>query len=261
MYLEPFKILKDKMPFFEFVWRMGKLILHPKVESKDNFSSSESRFALWDIFLALSLIAVVMTLGYVFTGDDYFQRAQKVLNQSNMLFSLGYYAVLTLLSFFLITFCIFRILQKRTDAFSDAFLATLFFARCHALKIILIAPFIIWNIDLLSSELMNYDEYIDQNLTKSLFIGLISLILLVRCIYEPLRKFIFPSKTIGLSYIFITLILYASTELNQRVPALVTLNFHNFFNCKKAYKSQKFLALSNTQQKQFKLNCESSKWD
>lgn len=260
MYTEPFKVLKEKVPFLEFAWRMGKLIINPKIDSKDTFSSSDSRYALWDIFLALSLIAVVMTLGYVFTGDDYFQRAQKVLNQSNMLFSLGYYAVLTLFSFFLIVLCLFRFLQKRKDSLTDAFLATLFFARCHALKIILIAPFIIWNIDLLSSELMNYDEYIEQNLAKSLGIGAIALILLVWCIYEPLRKFVFPTKEIWLSYMLITMMLYASTELNQRVPALVTLNFHNFFSCDKAYKSQKFSALSEAQKMKFKQNCENSDW-
>lgn len=262
MIFEPVKILHNKIPFIEFSLRTAKLIWNPKIESIDEFKSGDSRFGLLDIVLSLSLLTIFYSIGYALTGDAYYGIAQSLLIKTNMIFSLGFFSIPPLISFTLLTFVFFFFKNGFERAKGDTLVCSMHFARVYSLNLLILTPFIVWYVDLLSSKFISYEEYANNNLLQVSIMTITSIILLIRCLFIPLKKYILPSKSkvvsFLISYPLIVLLVYSSFELSQHIPSPIKLKFDSVFSCDRIYKSIKFSNLSVYQKQRFLESCEAS---
>lgn len=185
----------------------------------------------------------------------------KALTQTNITFSLGFYAIPTIISFYFIVFTGYWVTQGFNLAKDHAFLCTMHFARVYALNLLILTPFIVWSIDLLSTELTSYEEYVGNNLLKVFILTAITVILLFRCLFKPLRRYMLPANNRLLAYLLLMILVYLSLELNQHISSPVSLKFDNVFSCDKAYKSAKYSDLSDFQKQRFIDHCEASDWN
>lgn len=260
MYLESFKILKEKVPFVEFMWRTGKFIINPQVETHENFKNGDTRFALWDIVLALTLITVIFTLIHVFTGNEDFKTYKDLIAQTNMIFSIGYYTIPTLLSFYVLVFFSILIIRDYDQAKIEAMLCTMQFARFLSLMIIFMVPFIVWYLHHLATELESYQMYVQRNFAQTSIITAIGIALLIWCLIYPLRKRLIPQHRKMKAYPAVLVLLWLSSELNQHIPSPVHLNTDGIFSCDSVYKSQRFLKLNKVEQTAITEKCEATEW-
>jgi len=193
MYTLPFEILKNKVPFLEFLWRNIKFLLKPKVETVQNFRTGESRYALWDLLTSLSLITLIYSIAYMITSDEYYQSAQRLLTQTNLIFSLGFYALPTIITFTAIIFLIFLIKMDLKSAIDSSIVCSMFFVRVYALFLLFIIPLIVFTIDLLSNEVKTINEFIENNLFLSYALLICNIAFLFWVLVHPLKVFVFPS--------------------------------------------------------------------
>lgn len=198
MLSEPFNILREKVPFLEYSIRSLLLFLKPQIETQEQLKSGRMKYALWDIFLSVSLFTTVVGVLNVYNQKvDLATSLTAFSSQFVLLVEFGYYAYFSTFSFFIIV-CIFMFILKPADVhpFKGAYLASLHYARCYALFLFLFLPLLVLYINALFTELVTIDEFFNKAgpigwLILGGFLGLY-----IWCCVIPIKKYWSPCKSI-----------------------------------------------------------------
>lgn len=257
MLIEPFIILKEKIPFIEYLNRVFHLITNPEIEKKESLTEGKMKYALWDIFLSISLFTVVIGFFTVFNPKNDIQETLSVFSsQFILLIEFGYYAFFSTTSFFVISAILLIILRKNIkSAIEAAFLSSLHYARCYALFLFLFLPLVSIYINAMFSELMTIQEFTQEHSQKSWLCLLLFISLYVWCCAIPLKRFWSPFKSKFWSYALVLVITNTAFLANNIAPSLNALEINKEKACNLFLKSEKLLKESVDKRKKFNTIC------
>lgn len=257
MLKEPFEILKEKVPFIEYLFRGIKLVVNPSVESTGQLATGEMRFALWDIFLSVSLFTTILGLLTVYKPNtDLVDSLSAFSSQFVLLLEFGYYAYVSTFSFFILTWAFMHLFKvPNLSPLHGAFLASLHYARCYALFLFFFLPIVATYINLLFTDLLSINEFTQIYSGESWIALILFLGFFLWCCVVPIKKFWTPFKNRFLSYMFIALIYYLAFSANTLAPTLGALSLNQENACKLFMKSDKVKSLTKDQQLNFGQLC------
>lgn len=239
LYTTPFKVLIEKVPFFEYLVRLVKFIWNPRIEKASEFSTGYMRYALWDIVSVISLFTVSVGVMNLVDNNNYSDSLNIFKNQFTFYFQFGYYAFWSTLIFFILTSVIVSVLNLELR-FKEAFLCSFQYARYYALLLFLFFPLIAWYIHYLLYEVTSLKVYVSENLFKSSCILGVFAWLYVRCLLKPLINFsqLFSNRKItAVTFIVLS---WMSFTLNMYAPSIGILNFDKNKACNIMLLNSKF---------------------
>jgi hypothetical protein len=220
MYQQPFTILREKIPFVEYIWRIFLFLRRPCVETKDELKTGYMRFALYDIFLSVSLLAVIASL---MSAAIYELKASDLLSifwdQAVLYMAFGFQAYLSVAFFFCILW-IFLLFEKKPNRIEICFLASLHFARWMALFLLAFFPLIVFDLHFIFHQGMSLEQYIQQHLLLTyVIIGIFIALYLYLCL-RPLWMYLFPSKRRWVSSLLIIALTAGPTAVHKALPTI-----------------------------------------
>ncbi|MFT7411663.1 MAG: hypothetical protein ACI9J4_000002 [Paraglaciecola sp.] len=239
LYLLPFKILMEKIPFIEYLSRAVKFLWNPNVETEPEFTNGDMRYSLWDIVSVTSLFTVVTGLVNLVDQENYGNALSLFSNQFTFYFQFGYYAFWSTLMFFILT-SVALLMRSWKLRLKEAFFCSLQYARFYALFLLLFFPLIAWYINYLLYEVSNMNEYVGKNPIKSFSVFVAFIYLYVRCCLNPISSFssFHRSRKITMPIFFI--ISLSAFTLNMYAPSIGKLGFDNKKACKIMLLNSKF---------------------
>jgi len=220
MYKQPFAIFREKIPFVEYIWRIFLFLRRPYVETKDEIETGNMRFALYDIFLSISLLAVIASLMSVAIYD---LKASDLLSvfwdQALFYMVIGFQAYLSV-GFFYCILWIFLLCAKKPNKIELCFLASLHFARWVALFLYLFFPLIVFDLHFIFHQGISLQQYIQQHLLLTYVIIVIFTILYWYLCHRPLRMYLFLSRRTWVSSLFIIFLTVGPVVAHKVLPTI-----------------------------------------
>ena len=257
LYSIPFEILREKVPFLEYLIRVISFALYPKIETMDQFKTGDLRFGLWDIILTISLFGTTLGLLSIFYSDSNLSEYMAVFTVQFMVpFEFGWYAFSYTAIFYCILLAVtFALSLDKEKAFRKAFLIALHYARCYALFLFLIMPLIPIYLHVMFKEVIVFKEFAERNYGASLSVSLVYVALYVWCCVIPIYQFWKPVKSKFLSLILSVVVTILPFSFSSIVPRVGVSNFNQDRACELYMKSKKFESLTVIQRKKFRKLC------
>lgn len=257
MLIEPFKVLREKIPFLEYSIRCLQLILKPEIERPEQLKAGRMKFALWDIFLSLSLFMVVIGFLSVYNPTvDVINTLSALPSQFFLLLQFGYYAYFSTIAFFIITLVVMLVVRPvGIDPFKGAYMTSLHYARCYALFLFLFLPLVAIYINTMFSELLTINEFTNKHGLKSLVALIIFLGIYIWCCIIPIKKFWLPVKSNIGSYVLVIVVTNLAFSASVLAPNFGALELNKGKACGLFMKSDRVRGLTDSQQKTFNDFC------
>ena len=220
MYQQPFTIFREKIPFVEYIWRIFLFLRRPYVETQDEIETGNMRFALYDIFLSVSLFAVIASLMsiaiYDLKASDLFSI---FWDQALVYIVFGFKAYLSVVFFFCILW-IFLLFEKKPNKIEVCFLASLHFARWMALFLFLFFPLIVLDLHFILHLGISMQQFVQQHLLLAyVIIGIFAILYWCLC-HRPLRMYLFLSRPTWFSSLLIIAITVGSVAVHKALPTI-----------------------------------------
>lgn len=255
--LEPFRILREKVLFVEYVCRSFGLLLCPRVETLAELGQGQMRYALYDILLSLSVVALIVAYSSTFVIGVGLSSAASVFSSIQALFlGFAYYAYFSTGCFFLLTLiCMGFRRPAGYTSIQGAFLLTLHYARCYSLFLLLIVPLLLFLINRLLEGVLTIDEYFQVEPAHALYFIVPFLVLYLHCCLLPMKRFWAPSKSGFVSLMAVFLITQLAFTFNSWLPSVVRLELQWEVVCARMMASEKLAGLSVEQQQTFERSC------
>ena len=253
MYSHPFKILKEKIPFLEFISRTASFIIHPKIESEDEFQEGELRYALWDVFLSISLCFTTLSLLALFSIDTSLKNYLSVFsNTIGIFFSFGYYAATSIFSFFFLSLTyVFIFSNQCSDIFKKAQILSLHYARLYALALFVLLPAFLIYIKYYFESLATVQEFTNNSLSISYSAIIFLVIVYIRSFLIPVKKHVTQRYSSKLSYLYIFVITNLALFSNNLYPKINFFSFNYESACKLLVNSSKIKNLDDNKKEIF----------
>ncbi|MFA0546159.1 hypothetical protein [Vibrio splendidus] len=193
MYLEPFRVLYNKLPFFEFAVRMLLFVWNPKID--EDLRKDGIRCALWDIFLSTSLMAVSVILLDAIFGTSFKKLLSILKFELSIFLEFGYFAFsYTALLFLISVGFVSAIKLARKDRTINvvkmSFLASLQFARLYSLIMFLFFPIVLLVLDAAITKPDSVRYLVDKSIWISWGIMAFFIWLYTRCLVNPVRHYL-----------------------------------------------------------------------
>lgn len=257
MFTEPFKILKEKIPFIEYSIRGIQLIFKPVIENQEQLHSGNMKFALWDVFLSISLFTTIIGLLSILEPNSDLNSILSVFSsQFTLLFEFGYIAYFSTFVFFILMLVFMSIFRTNdNDPLKGAFLVSLHYARFYALFLFCFLPFLLVYMQSLFTELMTIEEFTNKYLFESLLVAFFIALLYVRCCVIPIKRFWEPVNSSIWSYLIVVFATYLAFSANSFAPNLGALELNKERACALFLKSNKVKGLNSDQQRNFQIQC------
>ncbi|MBG0843495.1 hypothetical protein [Ectopseudomonas toyotomiensis] len=206
--LEPFRILREKAPFVEYVCRNAGLLFSPRVETLAELGQGQMRYALYDILLSLSVVALIVAYSSAFVvGVDLSSTASVFSNIQALFLGCAYYAYFSTGCFFLLILACMGIRRPAGHTrIQGALLLTLHYARCYSLFLLLIVPLLLFLVDRSLQGMLTIDEYLKDEPVHALYFLVPFLAVYLHCCLLPMKRFWAPSKSDVISFMAVFLV-------------------------------------------------------
>jgi hypothetical protein len=256
LYSEPFKILKEKIPFVEYVVRSIKLIIAPAVEKEEQIKNGRMKYALLDIFLSISLFSTIIAILAIFSDADLTRSLSAFSSQFALLLEFGYYAYFSVTVFFLIIFFSVRMsCQSWSLAFRKAFIISLQYARFYALFLSLFLPLVVVYLSYLFDEFLSPEQFANKFATESSVALVVFTFVYVWCCLIPIKRYWSPVKSRFISYVLVLLVTNLAFMANSMAPKLGALELNMEQACILLMESDRLENLTDEQRIKFKNKC------
>ncbi|EPS7037159.1 hypothetical protein ACVG95_004747 [Pseudomonas aeruginosa] len=255
--LEPFRILREKVPFLEYVCRSADLLLRPRVETLTELGQGQMRYALYDVLLSLSVVALIVAYSSAFVwGVDLSSAASVFSNIQALFLGFAYYAYFSTGCFFLLVLICMGI-RKPTGhtCIQGALLLSLHYARCYSLFLLLIVPLLLFLIGRSLQGALTIDEYFQSRPEHALYFTVPLLALYLHCCLLPMKRFWAPSKSGFVSFLIVLLITQLAFTFNVWLPSVARLELQWDTVCARMMASDKLAGLSMEQRQAFERSC------
>ncbi|EJL6658963.1 hypothetical protein NMS70_003123 [Vibrio cholerae] len=248
MFKEPFKVLYNKFPFFEFIVRMVYLLLFPNIERSENLSKGPMKYALWDICLCVSLMATSVIVIDIFSGSTYEKMLSIFNNEFVVFLEFGYYAFCYTFIFFLILICCLFLIKKLTNnkeikVAHYSYICSMQYARVYSLIMFLFFPIVLFALDLSLTVTRTMKSFVGEHIFSSWGVMLFFAVVYGYCLVRPIKKYLFPNKTrliYPLMMVFTLSPMFFSgfipnifnISLNNKIVYEIVLNKNKISQCK-----------------------------
>lgn len=257
MYRLPFVILREKVPFIEFVVRNLQLFVNPKVESETQFSTGDMKYALWDIVLSLTLTGIVITLIAMVVGSSDFVQALSIFgSQFEGLIHFGYYGYFSTAIFFIISLVILTAKERNKTVFKRAFLASMHYARYYAFVLILFVPLFYYLAYQSIINIVGINEYIKAKSLESWVVLLFFFVTFMWACARPLHLYLKIFKNKLYSYLIVFVMTGSAYSASTLAPNLPGLSMNNKILCELFKKSPEYNSLSGCEKNIFDSQCK-----
>lgn len=255
--LEPFRILREKIPFVEYVCRSASLLFRPRVETLAELGQGRMRYALYDILLSLSVVALIVTYSSAFAvGVDLSSTASVFSSIQALFLGFAYYAYFSTGCFFVLILACMGVRKPAGHTrIQGAFLLTLHYALCYSLFLLLIVPLLLFLVDQSLQGVLTIDEYFQGEPVHALYFLVPFVALYLHCCLLPMKRFWAPSKSGFVSFLAVLLVTQLALSFNAWLPSVVRLELKWEIICARMMASNKVAGLSGEQQQAFERSC------
>lgn len=256
MYKTPFIILKEKVPFIEFFYRAFSFFINPKVENEVNFPAGNTRYALWDIILSLTIVGIISSFITLFNGTLKLSKIADLFGgQFEILLHFGYYAYVSSAIFLLVLIVIF-LLKKNNNILKTSFLSAMHYARCYSLFLVIFIPIVYLAIYQSTTKMLNVNDFLYQHPKETLTTMFILIAIYLWCCVRPLHLYLQLFKNKFWSYSSIIVLTNASFAANVLVIEPPGLSINSDIACELLQRSEKFKNMSAWQKNEFIKQCK-----
>lgn len=255
--LEPFRILREKVPFVEYMCRSAGLLFRPRVETLAELGQGQMRYALYDVLLSLSVVALIVAYSSAFVvGVDLSSAASVFSNIQALFLGFAYYAYFSTGCFFLLILACMGIRRPAGHTRTQgAFLLTLHYARCYSLFLLLIVPLSLFLVDRSLQGMLTIDEYFQGEPVRTFYFMVPFLALYLHCCLLPMKRFWAPSKNGFVSFLAVLLVTQLAFTFNVWLPSVARLELQWEIVCARMMASDKVAGLSVEQRQAFERSC------
>ncbi|WP_341501923.1 hypothetical protein [Gallaecimonas sp. GXIMD4217] len=259
MYSQPFKVMKERIPFLEYLTRVAIFMKRPDIVEADYKKEGGLSYALLDIVYAVTLISF-----FIAVIDLVFHRNLSVAwslfsSQFTILAQITYYALFSTVAFFLLLYMVEMVSKRKINVSSSVFLCSLQYARFYSVFIFFFFPIVVFYMNLLLIEQTTMDKFVEDNFIASVLVTSFFVWLYLRCCVFPIASYSQPLKEKYLSAALIALITWSAFSANKLAPRFGELAFDTKKACGIIYKQKKFQALDPEKQMNFKESCEATR--
>ena len=134
--LVPFKLLKEKVPFLEYLFRMIIFCFRPFIP-REQLGESNLRYAFVDYVLSFTVALLIITLLPANNNELSYRQIISIFNFEWLSISFLYYSIVQFCFIYVVYLLFFKYRAKSNSYKKDAYYSSLHFVRFHSIVVLL----------------------------------------------------------------------------------------------------------------------------